>query len=132
MTRRPKFNARRVTIDGNTFASKLEASCWVLARDAAEGGDWLTVTRQERFQLLPKQPKARGFEQPAHYTADLTLYLRKDRSLKVIVDTKSEPTRKSIPYILRRKMMLFFHKIEIVEISSVSAMADLLAKLKHA
>jgi hypothetical protein len=132
MNRRNKFNARKVKIDGQTFDSKLEAACWSLARDAAESGDWLAAIRQEKFQLLPQQSTAKGFEQPAFYTSDLALYPRNLGKLMVVVDVKSEITRNDPAYILRRKMMLYFHKIEIVEISSVAEMQDLLEKLKHA
>ena len=132
MKRRQKFNS------GST--SNLQRRCFALAK-AAEAEGWLVATgdkeklngkKVNEFLLIPEQAKANGkVEQDARYTDDIILYLKSRESTRIVIDTKSKPTAKLADYVLRRKLMLQVHKIEITEIHSLSEMQDLIAGLRN-
>ena len=74
-------------------------------------GEIENLRRQEKYLLIPKQEGERA----AYYIADMAYY---DRRLdkEFVIDVKSEYTRKLPAYVLKRKLMLFFHGIKVVEI----------------
>lgn len=127
-----KFGARPCFYKGIKFPSTLERDCFRLAESVAETEGWLSVERQKKFDLIPCQQKTNGkFEQPISYRSDISLTVKHSPFVHLEIDTKSEMTRKLPAYVHARKLMLFIHKIEIVEISSVAQMEDLIGKLKN-
>jgi hypothetical protein len=75
------------------------------------------VERQVRFELLAAQkaapPASRRSERAIFYVADFVLTCA-DGS-RIVIDAKSAITRKHPVYVIKRKLMLFFHGISIVE-----------------
>lgn len=49
--RRPKYGNTKVTVDGHTFDSKLEASVWALLKQDMAAGKITTIERQPRIAL---------------------------------------------------------------------------------
>jgi len=77
-----------------------------------QAGEIEDLKHHVHFDLLPAQDVNGRKERPVRYEADFT-YM-KDGKL-VVEDVKSGPT-KTKEFILKRKMMLFFHKIEVIEV----------------
>ncbi len=68
---------------------------------------------QVPFELIPTQKKKNGsVERSVKYVAD---FVYEEKGETIVEDSKSEITRKIPAYILKRKMMLFIHHIEILE-----------------
>ena len=106
--RRNKFGAEATTIQGIRFDSKAEAERYMVLKDEERRGKIEDLQIQVRFNLLPAQ----GKERPVDYIADF-VYIR-DGS-RVVEDVKSGPT-KTREFVLKRKMMLFFHGIKVLEV----------------
>lgn len=71
------------------------------------------LKRQVKFELLPAQRDGNGkvVERAVSYVAD---FVYKDKQDNLVVeDTKGIRTKE---YIIKRKLMLFFHEIKIQEI----------------
>jgi len=110
-----KFGARKKEVDGVTFDSTKEAKRYQALKLMEQAGQIRDLRTQVEYLLIPKQKKpAGGLERAASYSADF-VYLDSDGN-QVVEDVKSEPTRKKADYILRRKLMLMVHGIEIREI----------------
>lgn len=113
--RRNKFGARKKEIDGITFDSSKEARRYQALKLLEQTGQIRDLRTQVEFLLIPKQQKpGGGLERAASYSADFVYFDRAGN--QVVEDVKSEPTRKKADYILRRKLMLMVHGIEIREI----------------
>lgn len=100
-------------MDGYTFDSKKEANKYcglvILERQGIISG----LELQKRYELIPRQKLSSGkTERAAHYTADF-VWVEKGKTY--VVDVKSAATRKEPAYVLRRKLMLLVHGIEIKE-----------------
>lgn len=129
---RNKYRSKKITRDGLTFDSLKEYRrfCDLLLLERA--GAITDLKRQVPFELIPAQyeeiptgefykrgdrkgqPKFKRvcIEQSVVYNADFT-YTENGKT--VVEDTKSSAT-KTKDYILKRKMMLYFHGIRIKEI----------------
>lgn len=91
-----------------------------------KAGEIRDIRRQVEYKLLPAQrepdtvgprggiKKGKVIEQKVSYFADF-VYTDVKTGETVVEDTKSEFT-KTKDYILKRKMMLFFHGIRIKEV----------------
>lgn len=110
-----KFGARKKEVDGITFDSTKEARRYQALKLLEQTGQIRDLRTQVEYLLIPKQKKpGGGLERPASYSADFVYF---DRSGALIVeDVKSDPTRKKPDYVIRRKLMLMVHGIEIREI----------------
>ena len=118
-----KYKSKRVTVDGLTFDSKAEANRYLYLRDAQKRGDIKNLQMQVKYVLIPAQYehdrtgkvcgkiKGRLLEREISYRADFT-YEDKDGNL-IVEDVKGMKTKE---YILKRKMMLYFHGIRITEV----------------
>ena len=106
-----KYKNKKIVVDGVTFDSKKEAEYWRVLKTRQDFGEIENLRRQEKYLLIPKQEGERA----AYYIADMAYY---DRRLdkEFVIDVKSEYTRKLPDYVLKRKLMLFFHGIKVVEI----------------
>lgn len=112
---RNKFGAVRKQVDGIVFDSTKEAKRYQALKLLEQTGQIRELRTQVNYLLIPKQKKpGGGLERPASYSADFVYF---DRSGALVVeDVKSEPTRKKPDYIIRRKLMLMVHGIEIREV----------------
>lgn len=105
-----KYKAKKITINGVEFDSKKESQVWLILKEKEKLGEIENLRRQEKYLLLPKQEGERA----VHYVADFAYYDRaKDK--EIVVDVKSDFTRKLAVYIIKRKLMLWLHGIKILE-----------------
>lgn len=71
------------------------------------------LERQVKYVLIPAQRiNGKVVEREVSYNADFR-YI--ENGVIVVEDVKSEITRKDKAYILKRKMMLYFHGVQIKE-----------------
>lgn len=126
MQRRQKYGNTKTTFRGMEYDSKRERDRHIFLLNAEREGTISDIRRQVTFHLLPaqyetveKQLKTKTkevkvcVERAVDYIADFT-YM-KDGKL-VVEDTKI--AKKLLPpeYVLKRKMMLYFHRIKIKEV----------------
>lgn len=126
---RNKYGNRKIIKDGQAFDSVKEARRWCELCLLEKAGEITDLRRQVEFPLLPTQREAstevyqRGenkgkpkpgkvIEKPVVYIADF-VYKRTDTGETIVEDTKGFRTKE---YILKRKMLLYFHKIKISEV----------------
>ncbi len=108
-----KYGAQKITLGGERFDSVKEFDRWCELRLLERGREITDLRRQVEFELLPAQEyKGRKAEKPVKYIADFT-YVDKRTGEFVVEDTKGVKTK---DYILKRKMMLYFHGIRIREV----------------
>lgn len=107
-----KYKSSKCEYQGIRFDSRKEMNRYITLVNCLANNEISDLNRQVRYVLIPKQKGKIKVEQPITYVADFT-YL-KDGEL-VVEDVKSSYTRKLPTYIMKRKMMLYFHKIEITE-----------------
>ncbi len=128
------MNAKRVEFDGKLFGSKKEARRWAELKLLERSGHISDLQQQVPFELIPAQyeaiptgefykkgekkgqPKFKRvcIEKAVTYVADF-VYIENGK--KVVEDTKG--CKDGITYnyfVLKRKMMLYFHNIKIKEI----------------
>ena len=129
-SREPKYgNRKTMTSDGILHDSRKEALRWTQLLLLQRAGEITDLKRQVEFVLIPEQREAstevyqRGknkgmpkegklLEHQVVYRADF-VYTVKKTGERVVEDTKGVKTK---DYILKRKMMLYFHGIRIKEI----------------
>lgn len=124
---RNKYGNRKVIVDGMEFDSKKEARRWRELTYMQKAGIIQDLKRQVKYVLIPTQreechevyqkgprkgqPKqGKVLENECSYIADFTYY---ENGVLVVEDTKGVRTH---DYILKRKMMLYIHGIQIREI----------------
>lgn len=108
-SKKNKYNAQRVTVDGIKFDSKKEANRYCDLKLLERAGVISDLKLQVFFELIPSNKTERGVA----YVADFTYY---ENGIYVVEDTKSEATKKIASYIIKRKLMLEKHGITINEI----------------
>ena len=119
-----KYKNKKITVGGITFDSKREAERYRELYFLERAGEITDLRRQVKFNLLPTQreapteigknglfKKGKILEREVSYIADF-VYKNKI-GFTVVEDTKGFRTK---DYILKRKMMLYFHGIRIREI----------------
>ena len=109
-----KYGAKKITYDGITFDSMREAQRWCELKLLQRGKVISDLQRQVKFELLPSQNGECGkvIERPVHYIADF-VYIENKTGRKIVEDAKGIRTKE---YVLKRKMMLYFHGIRIREV----------------
>ena len=119
-----KYGNKKVEADGIVFDSMKEKRRFDELKLAEAAGAIGDLQRQVRFELIPAQrePDTRGpkggvikgrlIERKVEYVADF-VYIDLQTGEKVVEDTKGMRTP---DYILKRKMMLYFHGIKVREI----------------
>ena len=127
--RTSKYGAEKAVSDGIVFDSKKEARRYNELKILEKAGEITDLERQVKFTLIPAQrelsketykkgPKkgetkpGKVIERECSYMADFVYKNAKDGQV-VVEDTKGVRTKE---YVLKRKMMLFFHGIIIREI----------------
>jgi hypothetical protein len=110
--RQNKYRNRKVTVDGKRFDSKKEAKRYLELQDLNNRGIIHGLQLQREFELIPSQKiDGKVAERAVKYRADFTYY---DALGKLHVeDTKGVKTPE---YIIKRKLMLYIHKIRIKEV----------------
>jgi len=119
-----KYGANKTVIDGIEFDSKKEAKRWTELKLLERAGVIRDLDRQVKFVLIPAQREAdtigaRGaikkgkiIERECAYVADF-VYTDAETGETVVEDTKGFKTK---DYIIKRKLMLWVHKIKIMEV----------------
>ena len=103
-----KFNAKRTTIDGITFASQHEARRYQALRHMERAGVIQGLELQTRYPLVVNGVPVTSYRPDFQYVVS--------RTGEVITeDAKSGPTR-TRDYIIRKKLMRAIHQIEITEV----------------
>lgn len=107
-----KYRSRKVTVDGTTFDSYREAKRYRDLSLLLRAGEISDLRTQVKYTLIPGQKKpSGGTERAVTYTAD---FVYRDKTGKEIVeDAKGVRTQQ---YIIRRKLMLYTHGIEVLEV----------------
>ena len=119
-----KYGNRKIEVGGISFDSKKEARHYTELMLLEKAGKIKDLQRQVKFQLIPAQrepdiigPKGgvkpgKLIEREVSYVADFVFWdLRTGQT--VVEDTKGFRTK---DYLLKRKMMLYFHGIRIKEV----------------
>lgn len=121
-----KYGNKKITVDGVTFDSKKEYLRWCELRLLERAGRITNLQRQVKYELIPAQYEeyerysdktgkrlkngSRAVEKECSYIAD---FVYTEDGQTVVEDTKGFRTE---AYIIKRKMMLYFHGIRIHEI----------------
>lgn len=103
---RSKYYNRTTVVDGLCFDSKKEAARWTELRRLETAGQITELKCQVRYELIPKQEGERA----CVYVAD---FVFRENGQMVCEDTKGMRTQ---AYIIKRKLMLWVHRIRIREI----------------
>lgn len=110
--KRTKYGNEVTMSAGIRFDSKAEAERWHYLSTLQEAGEITELKHHVPFDLLPAQEIDGRKERPVRYEADFT-YMKGGKL--VVEDVKSGPT-KTKEYTIKRKMLLFFHKIAVTEV----------------
>ena len=109
-----KYKASRVIVDDIVFDSGREAKRYNELKLLEKEGYIKDLRRQVKYILIPAQKDENGkcLERECSYYADF-VYVDNDTGNEVVEDTKGMRTK---DYIIKRKLMLYIHKIKIWEI----------------
>ena len=111
-----KYQNKKTEIRGIKFASKREAARYVELLAMQRAGEIYGLDCHPSFELIPAQVAPSGSkERRVTYVADFAYYRASDGQ-RVVEDVKSPVTAKLPAYIIKRKLMLRVHGIEVVEI----------------
>ena len=102
-----KYGNRRVTINGETFASKREAARWCDLRLLQRAGVIRDLERQVPLEIVPKTDKHRA----RYYVADF-VYTETGTGRKVYEDSKGCATQ---VYQLKKAIVYWRYGIDILE-----------------
>lgn len=101
-----KYNNKKTEIDGIKFDSKKEANRYCELKLLEKAGVIKDLELQVKFELIPKN----GKERAVNYIAD---FVYTEAGKRVVEDCKGMRTKE---YIIKRKLMLDRHNIEILEV----------------
>lgn len=105
-----KYGSRKITIDGISFDSAKEARRYDELKTLERAGAIQDLQLQVKFELIPSQRlDGKVVERPCTYLAD---FVYMENGKKVVEDTKGFRTK---DYIIKRKLMLWVHGIQISE-----------------
>ena len=111
-----KYLNKKTKYDGKVFDSIAEMRRYKELKILEKKGEIKELRTQVKYVLLPSQfENGKCVERGVNYIADFTYWDCKECK-EVVEDVKSEITRKNKDYILKRKMMYFFHRIRIQEV----------------
>ena len=107
-----KYGARRGVVAGKKFDSLAESRRFAELSRLQRLGVITDLRRQVPFELIPAQYDEEGklLERAVTYKADFTY--ERDGAL-VVEDVKGVRTK---DFVIKRKLMLYVHKIKLVEI----------------
>lgn len=108
-----KYHSRKTIVDGIKFDSKREAERYTYLSIMQKAGLICDLKRQVRYELLPAQRiNGKVVERGVSYYADY-VYVVKETGETVVEDVKG--FRDNPVWILKRKLMLYFHGIRVKE-----------------
>ena len=106
-----KYRNKKVCYNGNVFDSKKEAQRYSELFLLERAGVITDLRLQVPFELIPAQRiNGKVVERPCKYIAD---FVYEENGKRVVEDTKGMKTK---DYIIKRKLMLFIHGIQIKEV----------------
>jgi len=105
-----KYHNHKTMVCDILFDSKAEAKRWQELLLLERAGEITDLKRQVRYELLPFQKGENRNERKCEYVADFT-YI--DNGKLIVEDAKGMTTK---DYIIKRKLMLYIHKISIREV----------------
>ena len=128
-----KFHNKKTLVDGIVFDSGKEAAYYKTLRDKQEAGEISGLRTQVIYELIPAiyeyreevrhlktkdkvVTKKKQIQSRTCYVADF-VYTDNATGEERVVDVKSAITRKHPVYRLKKKMMLAFKGIKIIEIN---------------
>lgn len=114
-----KYKNKKITVDGIAFDSKKEAKRYQELKALEQAGAILNLRLQVKYILIPAQygivdGKRKCLEREVTYIADFEYY--DSDGNKHVEDTKNPYLRKEPRYVMKRKMMFYFHGIRIEEV----------------
>ena len=111
MMRNNIIQAKKTTVDGITFDSEKEAKRYIELKQMQDDGVISDLRLQPEYKLLPKQVDETGrcLERSLSYRADFS-YIKDGET--IVEDVKGY---RFPEYIIKRKLMLYFHGIQIYE-----------------
>ena len=105
-----KYHNKKITRDGETFDSQKEYRRFCELRLLERAGRIADLRRQVKFELIPSQRiDGKVVERACVYVAD---FVYTEDGKQVVEDTKGVRTA---DYIIKRKLMLWVHGIQIRE-----------------
>ena len=111
-----KYQNKKTEIRGIKFDSRREAARYVELLAMQRAGEIYELDCQSAFELIPAQVATSGRkERRVTYVADFAYYRASDGQ-RVVEDVKSPVTAKLPAYIIKRKLMLQVHGIEVAEV----------------
>ena len=114
---RNKYSAKKCVVDGITFDSTKEARRYRELKILQKAGEISDLNLQVKFELLPSQHDSHGrvLERSVSYIADFT-YIDKNGEW-IVEDAKGYKEGSAYQlFVIKRKLMLYFHGIQIVEV----------------
>lgn len=111
-----KYHNIKIHTDDGVFDSNREYRRWRELKRQQEEGEISDLQKQVDFQLIPTQKRVNPLmngqktERSVKYRADF-VYMKNGE--KVVEDTKG---MKTPDYVIKRKLMLLIHKIEVIEV----------------
>ena len=123
-----KYKNKKVIIDGIEFDSQKEGKFYLFLKQKEKDGEIDNLRRQVPYEVIPavwedevrhlktKDKIVRKCVQRAtHYLADF-VYTDTATGEDVVIDVKSDYTRRLSDYRLKKKMMLAYNGIAIIEV----------------
>ena len=105
-------NIKTITSDGIEHHSQAEAKRWIQLKLLEKAGEIKDLQRQVKYVLIPSQKEGKKtIERECSYIADF-VYTDKQGNI-VVEDTKGFRTK---DYTIKRKLMLWVHKIKVKEV----------------
>lgn len=117
-----KYKNKKTEVNGIIFASKKEANRYIELLLLEKAGQIQNLRLQVKYVLIPTQyekaysekkhtyVEGKMLERECTYVAD---FVYEENGKTIVEDTKGVKTK---DYILKRKMMLYFHNIRIREV----------------
>ena len=111
-----KYRNKKIEVDGIFFDSKKEARRFKHLKQLEKDGFIKDLQMQVKYMLIPSQRiDGKVVEREITYIADF-VYTDTLLGKVVVEDVKNPYLRKEPRYVMKRKMMLYFHGIKIREI----------------
>lgn len=108
-----KYKNKKCEYDGKKFDSLKEKNQYIIFKQMEKEGKISNLQCQVPFELQPKFKFNGKTIRPITYIADFT-YIENGK--QVVVDVKSEITRKDKVYRLKKKMLQYQYNIDLKEI----------------
>ena len=110
-SKRSKYGAKKVTVNGIQFDSKREARRYLELSALEMAGQIRDLQLQVKFELIPSQRiDGKVVERSCDYVAD---FVYEQNGETIVEDSKGHRTK---DYIIKRKLMLRVHGIRIREV----------------